>query len=182
MRATGKAALLLGLLAAVAGPRRLDASPPDAVTILRDAYGVPHIFTSGRRARQRGAFGNGYAQAEDRLFEMDILRRAATGRLAELLGPDFLLMDEVVRRDGFTVEERARLVERLSPRNRGALEAYRDGVNAFIEKVTLDRRLLPLEFTGSPPPPWEVTDSAAVAVLEMHVFGASGGTEVLNAD
>src|SRR5204862_40962 len=81
---------------------------PEAVTIVRDAYGVPHLFTSGAGARERGAYGNGYAQAEDRLFEMDILRRGATGRLAEMLGPDFLLMDEVVRRDGLTPQELGR--------------------------------------------------------------------------
>src|SRR5215831_14392493 len=96
--------LLLFLLWAPALP----AATPEAVTILRDGYGVPHVFTSGRDAGVHGAFANGYAQAEDRLFQMDILRRAATGRLAEMLGPDYLLMDEVNRRDGYTAAERDR--------------------------------------------------------------------------
>src|SRR5262249_34460153 len=160
----------------------IPAATPEAVTILRDAYGVPHIFTSGRNAAVRGAFAYGYAEAEDRLFQMDILRRAATGRLAEMLGPDYLLMDEVNRRDGFTLDERQQIFGRLGPRDRRLIEAFRDGVNAFIERVTVDPALLPFEFTGTPPAPWDVADSVAVAVLEFVVFGANGGGEVLNAD
>jgi penicillin amidase len=154
------------------------AQSPDAVTILRDRWGVPHIFTEGRGADERAAYANGYAQAEDRLFEMDILRRAATGRLAEMLGADYLLMDEVVRRDGYTTEERDAFAARLAARDRRALEAYRDGVNAFIAAVTADPQRLPFEFLGMPPAPWTVADSVAVAVLELVVEGANGGQEV----
>ena len=157
------------------------AQTPDAVTILRDRWGVPHIFTEGRGADERAAYANGYAQAEDRLFEMDILRRAATGRLAEMLGADYLLMDEVVRRDGYTTEERDAFAARLAARDRRALEAYRDGVNAFIAAVTADPQRLPFEFLGMPPAPWTVADSVAVAVLELVVEGANGGQEVRSA-
>jgi len=158
------------------------AQAPDAVTILRDRWGVPHIFTDGRGAADRAAYGNGYAQAEDRLFEMDVLRRAATGRLAEVLGPGYLLMDEVARRDGYTAAERARFFARLPKRDRRALEAYRDGVNAFVAAVTIDPARLPLEFGGVPPAPWAIDDSVAVGILELVVEGANGGQEVLNAD
>ena len=51
---------------------------------------------------------------------MDVLRRAATGRLAELLGPSYLLMDEVVRRDGFTAGGARATSSRVSPRATGA--------------------------------------------------------------
>ncbi len=170
------------VLLALLGATAVHARPPEAVTILRDAYGVPHIFTEEHGDGERGAYANGYAQAEDRLFEMDILRRVGTGRLAEMLGPDYLLMDEVVRRDGYKETERDRFFRRLSGRDRRALLAYRDGVNAFIRKVTLDPRLLPFEFTGTPPAPWKVGDSVAVAILELLVEGANGGMEVLNAD
>ncbi|HJQ85749.1 MAG TPA: penicillin acylase family protein [Candidatus Binatia bacterium] len=174
--------LVVAALAVAAIARSAAAAPPDAVTILRDRWGVPHIFTSGARAAERGAYANGYAQAQDRLFQMDVLRRAATGRLAELLGVDYVLMDQVSRRDGLLPEELERAFGRLARRDRRSIEAYRDGVNAFIEKVTLDPRLLPFEFFGVPPAPWAVTDSIAIGVLEFHVFGASGGQEVLNAD
>ncbi len=169
--------VVLFLLAATAARAR----GPEAVTILRDAYGVPHIFTDGR-GEEPGAYANGYAQAEDRLFEMDVLRRAASGRLAEMLGSSYLLMDEVVRRDGFTEDERNEFFRRLAPHDRRALLAYVDGVNAFIRKVTLDPRLLPFEFVGVPPAPWQLADSVAIGVFELRVEGANGGQEVLNAE
>lgn len=172
-----RTAVLLVLLAATSG----QAAGPEAVTILRDRWGVPHVFT-GDGGAERGAYAEGYAQAEDRLFEMEIFRRAATGRLAELLGPTYLLMDEVVRRDGYTAAERDAFFRRLAPRDRGALLAYRDGVNAFIEHVTVDRSLLPFEFVGSPPAPWATDDSVAIAIFELLVEGANGGQEVLNAE
>ena len=170
--------VLLGL----ALGRSAGAAAPEAVTILRDAWGVPHLFNQGRGALLRGAFANGWAQAEDRLFQMEVLRRAATGRLAELLGASYLQMDEVARRDGFTRDERARLFRRLSRNDRRQIEAFRDGVNAYVAKVTLDPTLLPFEFFGTPPEPWDETDTVAVAVLEFVVFGANGGQEILNAD
>ena len=111
MRTLATAVILF--VAAAASARQ-----PDDVSILRDRWGVPHIFTSGPGGSERSAYANGYAQAEDRLFEMDILRRAGTGRLAETLGPSYLLMDEVVRRDGYTLAELHRLFARLSARDR----------------------------------------------------------------
>src|SRR5262245_26632512 len=169
------------LLAVLLMAAPLLAATPESVTIHRDAFGVPHFFIDGPRALELGAYANGYAQAEDRLFQMTILRRAATGRLAELLGGSYLRMDEVNRRDAFTAAERERLFRKLPARSRRSLEAYRDGVNAFIDDATVDPARLPFEFNGVPPEHWEVGDSVAVAVLEFTVFGASGGQEVANA-
>jgi penicillin amidase len=178
-----RVALLLIVAALASGsPRWARAAAPEAVTIMRDAWGVPHVFGDVPRSLERGAYAAGYAQAQDRLFQMDILRRAATGRLAEMLGPDYLEMDRVVRRDGFTAAERERFLRRLSSRDRRAVEAYRDGVNAWIEQVTLDATKLPFEFVGQPPAPWAVGDTVAIAGLEITIFGARGGQEVLNAD
>jgi penicillin G amidase len=177
MARTGRVAFLIALVAVTVGR----AQSPETVTILRDRWGVPHIFTEGRGAADRAAYANGYAQAEDRLFEMDVLRRAGTGRLAETLGAGYLLMDEVVRRDGYTADERARFFRRLARRDRRALEAYRDGVNAFIAQVTAAPERLPVEFGGVAPAPWTIDDSVAVAVLELLVEGANGGQEVVEA-
>ncbi len=172
----------LGLVAWLACLTSSAAAAPDAVTILRDAWGVPHLFVDGGDAARRSDYANGWAQAEDRLFQMDILRRAATGRLAALLGPAFLRMDEVVRRDAPAPAERAAMVRRLSARDRQALQDYVDGVNGFIARVTVDPGLRPREFGDTPPAPWTVDDSVAVAALEFTVEGANGGQEVLNAD
>jgi penicillin amidase len=171
--------MVVALLVAV--PALLEAAP-DAVTIVRDAFGVPQIFTDGADALVHGAYADGFAQAEDRLFEMDILRRAATGRLAQMLGASFIAMDEVTRRDLYTRDELEQMFARLATRDQQAIEAYRDGVNAYVTKVTLDPMLLPFEFGGVPPEPWEVSDTVAVAALQFVVFGANGGQEVLNAD
>src|SRR5262245_44586491 len=103
---------LLAVVLVAGLPTASRAATPEAVTIMRDAWGVPHVFQdSGRGGVERGAYAAGYAQAQDRLFQMDILRRAATGRLSELalLGADYLPMDRVARRDGFTQEERERI-------------------------------------------------------------------------
>jgi len=140
VRAVVRWLLVLGLgVHLLVSPDATLAATPEAVTILRDTYGVPHVFTSGRGALERGAWANGYAQAEDRLFQMDIFRRAATGRLAERLGPTYVLMDEVVRRDGYTAPERARFFRRLPRRTQRTFVAFRDGVNALIGRVTVDR-------------------------------------------
>src|SRR6185503_15564089 len=147
-RGRGASILLLAMLVS-AWPDALRAAAPEAVTIMRDAWGVPHVFGEGAHTVERGAYAAGYAQAQDRLFQMDVLRRAATGRLSEMLGPDYLLMDQVVRRDGFTAAEHTRFFRQLAARDRRSLEAYRDGVNAFITLVTMDRTRLPFEFTGT---------------------------------
>jgi acyl-homoserine lactone acylase PvdQ len=99
-----------------------------------------------------------------------------------MLGSGYLLMDEVVRRDGFTPVERRHFFRRLAARDRRALEAYRDGVNAFIAQVTAEPRRLPVEFGGTAPAPWTTDDSVAVAILELLVEGANGGQEVIEAD
>jgi hypothetical protein len=91
--------------------------------------------------------------------------------LAELLGPCYLLMDEVARRDGYTPAERARFVARLPKRDRRALEAYRDGVHAFTTAITTDSARLPFEFGGR-----------AAASLDGRRFGRRddpGGSHVV---
>src|SRR5579884_4189838 len=77
-------------------------SPQSGVEIVRDNWGVPHIFATGgseQLIELRIAYGIGYAQAEERLFQMEVLRRAAEGHLAELLGPAYVEMDVITRRD-----------------------------------------------------------------------------------
>src|SRR5262245_48001713 len=79
---------------------------PCTCAIVRDAYGVPHLFVPGVGADAvvAAAYATGYVQAEDRLFQMDLFRRAARGRLAELpaVGAPFLAMDLDARRDAST--------------------------------------------------------------------------------
>src|SRR5437763_8055750 len=83
-------------------------SPEAGVTIVRDGAGVPHVFADGpdeQAIEERLAYGIGYAQAEERLFQMEILRRAGEGRLSDLLGPSYKEMDLITRRDSETAAE-----------------------------------------------------------------------------
>ena len=99
----------------------------------------------------------GYVHAQDRLWQMEAMRRMGHGRLAEVLGPVALPSDRMMRLLGIS-----RLVDRqfraLEPETRGALEAYAEGVNAWMKGR---RQSLPMEFSilGFEPEPWAPTDS-----------------------
>ena len=128
-----------------------------AVEIQRDASGLPHIYAE----TDTDLFvGYGYAMAQDRLFQMDYLRRRALGRLAEILGPEAFEYDLLVRTVGLhriAADETARLPAETAAR----YEAFATGVNAFIEDC---RDLPPIEFDllDYRPEPWRPLDSIAL--------------------
>ncbi len=151
--------------------------------IFRDDFGVPHIF-----AETAGALfeAYGYVVAQDRLWQLELFRRAAKGRLAAILGSDFLDADIFVRTTGYTEAELAAQFDKLPPAEIARFEAYRDGINRFIAEAKSDPFKLPLEFSflGLLPPvhpePWTVTDSMAFAVFTIRRFGEIGGRELRN--
>ncbi|MCC7173633.1 MAG: penicillin acylase family protein [Bryobacterales bacterium] len=131
--------------------------------VSRDRLGVPHILA----ANQADAlFVQGYVTAQDRLFQMDALRRSAAGELAEIAGRGALESDRLMRRMRLArlAQEGAR---RLPAEDRAALAAYARGVNHFMET---HRGRLPLEFSllGYDPRPWSLADSILV-FLNMAV-------------
>lgn len=130
--------------------------------IARDALGVPHISAG---SLEDALFAQGFVTAEDRLWQMEGLRRLAAGRLAEVLGPGFVERDREARRYRLDriAEQQA---QNLPDAERAALAAYARGVNYFIET---HRGRLPLEFTllGFDPRPWTVQDSVLVA---LHMY------------
>ena len=139
------------------------AAPVDAkATVARDARGVPHITAE---SWQDAVFLQGYVTAQDRMWQMDALRRLAAGELAEVVGKQALESDREARRWRMSriaeAEERA-----LTPESRAVLAAYARGVNFFLE--THRGRLAP-EFVvlGYEPRPWRVRDSL-LAFLEMN--------------
>src|SRR5206468_11661820 len=93
-------------------------------TVLRDAYAVPHIFAG---SLDDLSFTNGYVEAQDRLFEMEILRRAGKGTLSEVLGASFLEMDVAARRDLYTPAEWQAQLHAVSPADRQALNQFAAG-------------------------------------------------------
>jgi penicillin amidase len=128
--------------------------------VVMDPSGVPHIFAENTHDLY---VVTGYVQARDRLFQMDVTRRQASGTLAELLGPDALASDVQLRTLG--LRRAAELSEQvLSPEGRAEAEAFAAGVNAFIEQAQAVGKLPPeygvLEITRVEP--WTVTDSLVV--------------------
>jgi len=119
------------------------------VTVYRDAYAVPHIYADNEKDLYRAT---GYVMAQDRLWQMDLFRRATTGRLSEIFGPDLVEADLLMR--ALRIPEKSRMVlSRQEPEVLETLEAFADGVNQFIEIHQDD---LPLEFSllGYKPEDW----------------------------
>ena len=123
----------------------------------RDRLGIPHIHAENDIDL---FFGFGWAMAEDRLFQLDYLRRKGLGRLSEILGADGLELDTIARTVGLDRIAKAEW-EQLAPEVRELVEAFTAGVNALIE----DRGdSLPIEFDllGYRPEPWTPTDCIAI--------------------
>ncbi len=119
------------------------------VSIHRDSFGMPHVFASNERDAYLAA---GILHAQDRLWQMDLIRRAGEGRLAEILGEKALPVDRLFRTLGLTAVSR-QIVSELDIDTRSALESYATGVNAYIRD---HRSSLPVEFDmlGIEPDPW----------------------------
>lgn len=127
------------------------------VEIQRDQWGIPHIYASSDRDLY---FGLGYAMAQDRLFQLDYLRRKGLGRLAVVLGKSGLESDIVARTVGLNRIVAAEW-QRLSPEVKSVLEAFAAGVNSLMEQSAEN---LPIEFDllGYGPEPWTPIDSLAI--------------------
>ncbi len=127
------------------------------VTVDRDGWGVPHIRA---KSLEDLVEAQGYITAQDRLWQMDVLRRVGAGELSEIFGEGALASDEQFRRLGLrqTVEREA---ANLPPDNRAVLDAYARGVNRFIEE---HNRGLPMEFflLRYKPKPWTPADSMLI--------------------
>jgi penicillin amidase len=131
-----------------------------AVTVRRDAVGVPHIQADGILDAARA---QGYVTAQDRLWQMDLLRRRALGELSEAFGEGALRADQEVRNLGLGAAARSSL-PRMPADLRSFVEAYADGVSAFI---AAHRDTLPVEFRllRYSPRPWTAVDTLATGKL-----------------
>ncbi len=143
------------------------------VRIYRDADGVPHIFAT---TLPDLFFAQGYAQAQDRLWQMDLSRRAVQGRLAEIFGAGYVDSDHFLRTIGFYRAAEASLAV-YPPEVTAIAQAFADGVNAYIGQAG---GRLPIEFTilGYTPEPWTVTDSAAIGKYMSWVLGGNMQAEL----
>ena len=125
------------------------------VEIYRDAYGIPHIYGDSHHDL---FFAQGYVHAQDRFWQMDFWRHTGAGRLSELIGKPMLETDKFLRTLGWERVAKEELTL-LGPEEIATLEAYSDGVNAYISEVTgtslsLEYAFLPLTNPGYEPKAW----------------------------
>ena len=135
-------ALTLASVAPVGQPTL--AAQPTTARILRDPYGVPHIYAD---TLYDLFYANGYAMTQDRLTQLELYRRGSLGRLAEALGPEMLESDIRARRELYTRAERDALLSALPSQQQIILEAYRDGINARLAEVRADPSLMPWDLS-----------------------------------
>ena len=140
------------------------------IEIIRDNHAIPHVFAAAERDLY---FGLGYAHAEDRLWQMLILRRRVQGRLSEVFGPDTVPIDTLMRTLNLYGIAQAS-VEYQTQETRAILDAYAAGVNARLKAIA-DLALgrgAPELFLFSPKiAPWTATDS--LALLRQMALGAT---------
>jgi len=143
----------------------------DEVEIIRDSSNIPHIFSENINDV---FFGLGYAHAQDRFWQLNILRRSSQGRLSEIFGPKTLQFDDLVRR--LDIYNLARLsLEHQSEQTKSILKAYSKGINARIVEVNSkalgrgapEMFLYPNEFAY-----WQPADS--IAIFKLLALKMSG--------
>jgi len=140
-----------------------------AVNVLRDRWGVAHIYAQNQHDL---FFAQGVVAAQDRLFQMELWKRAGQGRLAEILGPSALPRDVNARALRYRGDMQAEY-ESYSPDTRAILTAFTDGINAYIASLTAPSGPgLPLEFqlAGFSPDAWHPED----CLNRMAAFSMTG--------
>lgn len=150
------------------------------VEIVRDHAAVPHIFGE---TDEDVFYALGYAHAQDRLWQMIMLRRTVQGRLSEVFGERTLEIDKLVRRFGL-YQTAVDSVDDQDAQTTSSLEAYAEGVNAWLEKVNAGARgrgAPEMWIFNQPVSPWEPADSIAVLKLMSLQLSSHLQQEVLRA-
>lgn len=148
----------------------------DPVSVMRDSRGVPHVQA---RSLRDAMFALGVAHAQDRLWQMETLRRSAAGRLAEIVGSPAVDGDRLARLLGLRSLAEAEL--RVLPReSRDLLDAYATGVNRWMDEIRTGSAPLPFEmrWLGVDPQPWTPEDSLAILRMRAWNQGRSLGASL----
>ncbi len=127
------------------------------VTVYRDERGMPHIYA---RDEYDLYFATGYVMAQERLWQMDLIRRATTGRLSEIFGKEYIKTDLFLRSLCMT-DKSEKVIASTEPEIIDCLRAFTNGVNRYIKDAG---RKLPPEFRilSYRPDPWTLTDLANI--------------------
>jgi penicillin G amidase len=155
-------------LAVVSGQLRM-MGLEQPVNVLRDRWGIAHIYAQNQHDL---FFAQGLVAAQDRLFQMELWKRAGQGRLAEILGPSALPRDVNARALRYRGDMRAEY-ESYAPDTRAILTAFTDGINAYVASLTAPGgHGLPIEFqlAGFSPEAWHPED----CLNRMAAFSMTG--------
>lgn len=141
--------------------------------IYRDSLGIPYIFSANE---EDAAFALGYVHAQERLFQMDLMRRAGEGRLSEILGTKTIPFDKMFRTIGIYKHVQNN-INNYNPLTLKFLNSYTNGVNEFISK---SKSKLPIEFylLGYEPYNWKIEHSLVIAKLLAWELNISWWTDI----
>ncbi|WP_369183288.1 penicillin acylase family protein [Streptomyces sp. Y1] len=148
------------------------------VDVKRDANGIPQLYADTAEDLFRA---QGYVQAQDRFWEMDVRRHITAGRLSEMFGDGQVDTDAFIRTMGWRQVAQKEFDTKLSPETKKYLQAYSDGVNAWLgehpggEKASLEYALLGMVNDGYKPEQWTPVDS--VAWLKAMAWNLSGNLQ-----
>ena len=159
--ALGALALVVSVASAGRAQNKTIAAPTDTITVrgigqlvqvIRDRWGIAHIYAY---SEEDLFFAQGYMAARDRLFQLEMWRRQATGTMAELLGPRELRRDIGAR----LFEYRGDMTQELdhyAPHSRYIIQSFVNGINAYVDEINRHPDQLPIEFKllGTKPGEW----------------------------
>lgn len=144
----------------------------EEVTILRDSFAIPHIYAENEADLYRAV---GFAMAQDRLWQMDLLRRVTLGRLSEILGEDQLNTDLLMR--ALRIQEKSeKVLAKSSPEIIAALESFSAGVNFYMENYPLPPECRILNYK---PEPWQPVHSINLIGYMSWDLTSGWSTEIL---
>jgi penicillin amidase len=144
------------------------------VEVIRDSWGVAHIYA---QTAEDLFFAQGFVAAQDRLWQMEMWRRAGEGRLAEILGPQAIERDKFARLMRYRGDMGAEW-KSYAPDARPIIESFVRGVNAFIE-ISRDNPPVEFQITGVRPEPW--TPEVCLTRMAGYVMTGNASREVLRA-
>ena len=142
--------------------------------------GVPHIYGE---TKKDSLFAVGYAMAEDRLFQIEMVRRAGMGELAAIFGEELVPLDKKARVSGYTEAELEGMVEAMDPDMKVLFQSMVSGINHYVEEALANpAEKKPLEFTLMKVPlrKYRAADILAALSTIVRLYSTAGGNELLN--
>ena len=174
-------AVLVAILMLAACDNTKDPASQGAIRIVRDNYGVPHVYADTVYGLY---YGYGYSIAQDRLFQLEMARRSTQGTVAEVLGREYVEYDRNAR-TLFSPASIRRQLDGIAAQDRDVFEGYAAGVNAWIAEVeNQPNNLLPKQFVDFDfkPIKWSAYDIAMIFIGTMNNRFGDFNTELENAD